>query len=424
MNILIIGNSAASTAAIEAIRKYDRQSSIVQLSDEQHPLYSRCLLSYYLSDTISKKALQYRDEDFHKNMQVQLHAGKRAVKLDTNKQQVTCNDGSVFSFDKLLIATGSSAKLPDNIPKGIEGICVLRTIDNVEVIKTKVKQAKSAVVLGGGLIGMKAACALRECGLETKVVVRSNRVLSQMIDYETSKIITKRLLENKIEVLNETDVIEIQNQKNKLVAVKTDQGQTIPCELLIVAKGVQPNTELIQDTDIKKRQGIETNQFMQTNHENIFAAGDVAETFDITTEEYAVNALWTCAVQQGHLAGLNIIGKKKAYDGSIGMNSLNISGIPLISYGITSPKNESECQILILDKRESNIYKKIILKDHRIKGIILLGKIDNAGVLLSLIRQKTDVSSFEDEILSDQFNYAKLIGYGDPSVLEKYHTCS
>jgi nitrite reductase (NADH) large subunit len=420
MDILIIGSSAAGTAAVEAIRRFDRRSSIVQLSDEAHPLYSRCLLSYYLSDTISRDALQYRDEDFHKSMHVQLHTGKRAVRLDTKQQQVTCDDGSVFPFDKLLIATGSSAKLPGNIPKGIDGVCVLRTIDDVEIIKRKVKQARKVVVLGGGLIGMKAACALRECGLETKVVVRSNRVLSQMIDEEASQIIRRRLLENKIEVLTETDVVEIETQKSNLTAVKTDQGETIPCELLIVAKGVQPNTELIQDTNIKKRLGIETNPFMQTNHENIFAAGDVAETLDITTEEYAVNAMWTCAVQQGQLAGLNMVGRREAYDGAVGMNSLNISGIPLISYGITYPKDTARYQMLVQDRRESNVYRKIILEDHRIKGIILLGKIEKAGVLLSLIQQRADVSSFEDELLSDQFSYATLVGYGGASVIEKY----
>jgi NAD(P)H-nitrite reductase large subunit len=420
MNILIIGSSAAGTAAVEAIRRFDRHSSIVQLSEEAHPLYSRCLLSYYLSDTISREALQYRDDDFHKSLHVQLHTGKRAVRLDTKQQQVTCDDGSMFPFDKLLIATGSSAKLPGNIPKGIDGVCVLRTIDDVEIIKRKVKQARNAVVLGGGLIGMKAACGLSECGLETKVVVRSNRVLSQMIDDAASEIITKQLLKHKIEVLTETDVSEVQSRKSTLVAVKTDHGQMLPCELLIVAKGVQPNTELVCDTDITVRRGIETNPFMQTNHENIFAAGDVAETLDITTEEYAVNAMWTCAVQQGQLAGLNMIGRRNAYDGAVGMNSLNFGGIPLISYGITYPKDAARYQMLVQDRRESNVYRKIILENHRIKGIILLGKIEKAGVLLSLIQQRTDVSSFENELLGDQFSYATLVGYGGASVIEKY----
>lgn len=421
MNILIIGNSAAGTAAIEAIRKHDWQSSIVQLSDERHPLYSRCLLSYYLSDAISRQGLQYRDEDFHKSMRVQLHAGKRAVQLDTNLQQVTCDDRSVYPFDRLLIATGSSAKLPPNIPRGIDGVCVLRTVDDVEAIKRRVKQAKCAVVLGGGLIGMKAACALSECGLETKVLVRSNRVLSQMIDEEASQIITAKLLKDKIEVLTGTDVLEIQSVNNRLAGVVIDQGERIPCDLLIVAKGVEPNTELIADTDIKKRWGIETNQFMQTNQGNIFAAGDVAETFDITTEEYTVNALWTCAVQQGHFAGLNMIGRIEAYDGAVGMNSLNVAGISLISYGITHPKDRY--QTLVLERRESSVYKKIILDDHRIKGIMLLGMIENAGVLLSLMQRRMDVSSFENELLSDQFNYAKLIGRGGRSFIEKYQMC-
>jgi len=152
----------------------------------------------------------------------------------------------------------------------------------------------------------------------------------------------------------------------------------IPCELLILAKGVHPNTELIQDTDIRKRQGIETDPYMQTSHENIFAAGDVAEAFDITTEEHAINALWTCAVQQGRIAGLNIIGEQEAYDGAVGMNSLDICNSPLISYGITSPKDGSRYQMLVYEQPANNVYKKIVLKDHRIKGIILLGRIDNA----------------------------------------------
>ena len=420
MNLLIVGNSAAGTAAIEAIRRHDGQSSIVQISDEPHSLYSRCLLSYYLAGTIPLHALQYRERDFHTTMRVQLHAGKRAVKLDPSRQEVRCDDGKVYPFDKLLIATGSSAKLPENIPAGIEGICVLRTIDDVEMIRKKVKHARNAVVLGGGLIGMKAACALRECGLETKVVVRSNRVLSQMIDEEASQILIERLRQNGIDVLKETDVAEIRTRENALVGVQTDQRQEFPCEILIVAKGVYPNTELIQGTDIKKRRGIETNPHMQTSSGNIFAAGDVAEAFDIATGEYAINALWTCAVQQGQIAGLNMIGRTTAYDGTVGMNSLDICNIPVISYGMTSPKETSQYQMLVRDRRGSNVYKKIILDDHRIKGIILIGRIDNAGVLLSLIRRQADVTAFEDELLDDQFNFGRLVCHGDPSAIAQY----
>jgi NAD(P)H-nitrite reductase large subunit len=241
-----------------------------------------------------------------------------------------------------------------------------------------------------------------------------------MIDEEASQILIERLRQNGIDVLKETDVAGIRTRENALVGVRTDQGQDFPCELLIVAKGVHPNIELIQGTDIKKRWGIETNPHMQTSCGNIFAAGDVAETFDIATGEYAINALWTCAVQQGQIAGLNMIGRTTVYDGTVGMNSLDICNTPVISYGITSPKETSQYQMLVRDRRGSNVYKKIILEDHRIKGIILIGRIDNAGVLLSLLRRQADVSAFEDELLDDQFDFGRLVGHGDPSVIAQY----
>lgn len=421
MKIIIIGNSAASTAAIEAIRKYDRKSSIVQLSDESYPLYSRCLLTYYLAGIINKKGLLYRKPDFHKKTNVDLNLGKRVVEVDPNRQRIACGDGSSYEYDKLLISTGSLAKIPPNIPKNIDGVFVLRTITHAQAIKKKIHKAKSAVILGGGLIAMRAAYALNRCRLKVTVIVRSNRILSQMIDYEAAQVVKKRLLETGIEVLEQTDVSEILTKDNKLVAIKTDNGKTISCEFLIVAKGVKPNIELIQNSDIAKRQGIITNPYMQTNYKNIFAAGDVAETFDLTTEDYALNALWTCAVEQGRAAGLNIIEKRAQYDGSLGMNSLNFFNIPLISFGITSPENETKYKILIDTQPERNIYKKIIIKNGCIKGLILVEKIDNAGVLLSLIKNKINVSSFENELLSDQFNFGKLLKYCAKPVLKKYY---
>ncbi|MCP5106628.1 MAG: NAD(P)/FAD-dependent oxidoreductase, partial [bacterium] len=347
-NIVIIGNSAAGTAAIESIRKHNHQCSITQLSDEAHPLYSRCLLSYYLAGSIHNETLLYREKDFHKNMDVKLHAhpGFRVVKLDTNQQQVICENGNRFDYHRLLIATGASAKLPADIPKGIDGIFVLRNLDDIEAIKKNLKNAKSAVVFGGGLIGVKAAVALSMCDLKTTVIVRSNRVLSQMIDYDAGQIISKQLQKNDIDVLRDTDISEVLTKDNRLTGIKTSQGEVIHCDLLVVAKGVTPNTGLIEQTGIEKEWGIKTDPHMQTTNENVFAAGDVAEAYDIAIEGHTVNALWTCAVQQGRVAGLNMIGRETAYNGAVGMNSLNVCDVSLISFGITSAKEGSQYRTL------------------------------------------------------------------------------
>jgi NAD(P)H-nitrite reductase large subunit len=424
MRIVIIGNSAAGTAAIEAIRQYDRRSSIVQLSDEAFPLYSRCLLSYYLAGAISQDMLLYREKDFHETRDVKLHsgAGFRAVDLDTERQQIRCDNGTTIDYDRLLICTGSSAKLPPNLPGDIAGIHVLRNIADAEKIREQSRNAGNAVVLGAGLIGIKAAMALNAGDIKTTIVARSNRILSQMIDAEASRIITGQLREKNIEVLLETDVSEAQSTNNKLTGVKTDDGRRIECRLLIAAKGVSPNTALIDSTSIERRWGIKTDQYMRTNQENIFAAGDAAEAFDIVLDDYTINALWTCAAEQGRIAGLNMVGKTTPYNGAVGMNSLNVCDVPLISFGITTPDDESTFRIRTVSRPEKNIYKKIVLgSDGRIKGIILVGKIENAGVLLSLVQRKIDVSAFEDELLSDRFNFGKLLKYRGESELKVHY---
>jgi NAD(P)H-nitrite reductase large subunit len=423
MRIVIVGNSAAGTAAIEAIRQHDRQCHILQLSDEEFPLYSRCLLSYYVAGAIVKERLLYRERNFHETHDVKLHAGLgfRAVNLDTARQQIGCDDGTAIDYDHLLICTGSSAKLPSSLPKGIEGIHVLRNIADAERIKEQLRNARSAIVLGAGLIGIKAAIALNASGIKTTIVARSNRILSQMIDAEAARIIAKQLHEKKIDILLGTDVSEVQSMGHKLMGVKTEDGRPIECQLLIAAKGVSPDTAWIDSTAIKKKWGIKTDQHMRTNLENIYAAGDVAEAFDIALDDYTINALWTCAVEQGRIAGLNMVGKATPYNGAIGMNSLNVCDVPLISFGITVPEDEARYRIQVLNQPERNKYKKIVVgNDRRIKGIILAGKIENAGVLLSLIQRKIDVSAFEEELLSDRFNFGKLLSYLSEEELKVY----
>ncbi len=424
MNIVIIGNSAAGTAAVEAIRHHDQTSSIVQLSDEGHPLYSRCLLSYYLAGTNTKESLLFREADFHHKMKVELHAGApfRVVALNTSKRLVTCANGQSFPYDRLLIATGAAAKLPDGIPNNVDGIFMLRTWDDAETLKARIPDIKQAIVLGGGLIGVKAAIALSTCGVKTTMLIRSNSVLSQMIDYNASRIISDQLMENNIQVLHQRDVKKVLSKKGRLTGVKTDRGEELECDLLIAAKGVKPNTQLVKGTAIVTKEGIRTNTYMQTDEENVYAAGDVAESFDITLEDYTVNALWTCAMQQGHVAGLNMIGQKTPYDGTIGMNALNVYNTSLISFGLTAPEDESKYKVLVLNQPDRRLYKKIVIgSDNRVKGMILLGRITNAGVLLSIIRRKMDVSQFAHELLSERFDFGKVLKYGGTPDLDRYY---
>ncbi|OVE79777.1 hypothetical protein BVY01_01540 [bacterium I07] len=420
MKLLIIGNSAASVGASEAFRKHDRVSEVTVVSDESFPVYSRCMLSYFLSNRIDESRLLFRPPDFHKDLNIQTVLGERIETVDTDRQQAVSRSDKVFDFDQLLIATGSSPKIPDSIPFDTKGVFVLRTLEDACGIKSYTDKTRNAIILGGGLVGMKAAFALQKRGLHVTVVVRSPHVLSQMIDYEAAQIVMERLAQNGIEVHTGSDIVGVKTRDGKLNSVRLNVELDLPCEMLIVAKGVQSNMGLIRDTAIEQHWGIMTDSTMRTSIENVYAAGDVAETMDIATGERSVNALWTCAIQQGRIAGLNMAGQAKQYDGSVGLNSINFPGVDLISFGVVKVKENSDYETVNVSRPETGIYKKLILKEGKIKGLILVNAIDNAGILLSLLSRKVDVNEFKEELLGDQFGYGKLIGHLGQDAVKQY----
>jgi nitrite reductase (NADH) large subunit len=424
MKYLIIGHSAAGVGALEAIRHIDPDSPITVISRENEPVYSRCLLSYYLADTLTREELLFRPSDFFRKLKAEIVLGQTAVSVDPNRKSVLCEDGTVYGYDKLLIATGSTAKIPDHLDAAIEGVSVLRTLADAVTIKERIERARHAVVLGGGLVGLKAAFGLRKAGLDVSVVVRSGHVLSQMIDKGGAEIVQKILVQNGIRPLTGSDVTKVISKAGSVETVEMEggaEGKLIqPCDILVVAKGVRSNTRLIEGTAIEKEWGIITDSNMSTSVTDIYAAGDVAETFDIALERRSGNALWTCAVQQGRIAGFNMAGVERHYDGSVSMNSINFPGVDLISFGVVRPEMNAGYEVIVDSRPESNIYKKIVLKENRIKGLILINRIDQAGVLLSLLGRKVDISDLKSVLLSDRFSYADVLRSGGDRELSRY----
>jgi NAD(P)H-nitrite reductase large subunit len=423
---VIVGNSAAGIGALESIRKHDRESSVTVISDEDYPTYSRCLLSYFLAGKIDETGLRFRPDDFYKKMGAEVILGQRVESVEPEKQRIVCQDDTRMDYDQLLIATGGTPKVPANISSEISGIFVLRTVADAIGIQNRIKPRGYAVVLGGGLVGMKVAFALNHRGMHVSVVVRSPHVLSQMVDSQAAQIVMSRLREYGIDVFTGSDITEIENRNGEVLGVHIDQGskssgpQKAPCDILVVAKGVAPNMGLVEDTPVERNLAIVTNARMQTTSEKIYAAGDVAETFDIAAEQRTVNALWTCAVQQGKIAGLNMIGEARKYDGSVGMNSINFPGVDLISFGVIRPQDGEGYEVLVDSRPEIGVYKKLVLKDDRIKGLILVNRIDHAGILLSLLGRKVSIADLKDELLDDRFSYAKVLARGGHEEMLKY----
>ena len=407
MQYIIIGSSAAGISAVEAIRTKDKDSKIIVISDEKKPLYSRCLISYLLAGTIDEKKIWYRKSSFFKNNKVDALLGIKASEINIKKKEILLDNKEKVKFDKLLIATGASPKL-ENIP-GIDkkGVFPLRTIEHMIEIQAMLDKVKSVAVLGGGLIGLRAAYALKNRGKDVSVFVKSGSILSQIVDKGAASLMQKRIEEKGIKIFTGVAAKEITGDKS-VKGVALDNGSKHACELVIIGKGVSPNIELAKNSGIKTNWGILTNDSMETSIKNIFSAGDAAETNDIALEEKSINAIWPAACEQARIAGLNMAGEKETYEGSLAMNSIEFFGLPVISVGITRPKSTAYEEIVKKDAAK-NIYKKVVLKDGIIAGVVFVNSIENIGVIGALIKNKSDITGIKEIILEDYFNYGKII---------------
>lgn len=396
-NIIIIGNSASGIAAVESIRKVDKDAKVLVISHEDYPAYQRCNLSHYLSGEIAQTQLLYRQEEFYKEHNIDLILGKKVIKVEPRKNRIILDDTQKLEYDQLLIATGASAKFPDTPGIHKRGIFGFWGIKDAKEILGLLPVTKTICVLGGGLIGLEVASGFKKIGMEVKLIVKSEQLLSQVVDKTAADILQRHLESNGLEILLGLEVVEFLGNGD-LKAIKLNSGKVIGCELVIVAKGISPNIGIVKDTEIKVNAGIIVDKFFRTSVENIFASGDCAEAFDFIWERHRLNSSWANAVEQGSLAGKNLVGENLAYPGSMRMHSLEFFGLPIVSMGMI--KEDEEVEVLSKFDEQNKVYKKLILKNNFINGAILLGNTENSSAYLELIKTRQDVTSLKEELFS------------------------
>ncbi|HIE44500.1 MAG TPA: NAD(P)/FAD-dependent oxidoreductase, partial [Candidatus Omnitrophica bacterium] len=223
-----------------------------------------------------------------------------------------------------------------------------------------------------------------------------------------SIILESALRKQNCSIIKENTIARVKGKGGKLREVMLKTGKLIPTNLLIIAVGVKPNLDLLEDTPIKYEQGILVDDFMQTNVRNIYAAGDAAQGKDFLLQKKSLLPIWPVAARQGKVAGFNMAGREKKYEGLFIMNSVELAGIPTISFGITNPPESHNYEILLRKNEGENFYRKLVLRNNRIVGGIFLGKIERAGIFSGLIKNEVNVSSFKNELLSDQFGLLVL----------------
>jgi NAD(P)H-nitrite reductase large subunit len=409
---VIIGGSAGGIGAIEAIREVDPAGTLTVISEEKIPQYSRPMISEYVSRDATVDMMKYRDDQFWKNNNVNVLNRRRAIKIDFTKKLVELDSGDKIDYEKLLIATGGKPFVPRMEGEKKDGVFTFTELSSAEALEAKVAQSKRAVVIGGGLIGVSASEALLKRGIKVTLVELKDNILSLILDKTASEIAETVLKKSGVTIITGQTVQQIQGKQDDPSAVggvvMTD-GTEIPCDLVVVAIGVIPRTELVKDTSLKLNRGIIVDKFMRTNLPDVYACGDVAEAHDFLINENRLLPLWPLAYNGGRVAGYNMAGSKNVeYEGGTVMSSLKYFELPIIAVGNINPQDTSRFEILVELKPEKPIYKKILLKDNKILGFIFLGEIEKAGILFRLLKNHVDINEIKDILLSEDFGIVSL----------------
>jgi NAD(P)H-nitrite reductase large subunit len=402
---LIIGNSAGGIGAAEAIRETDKKNSITIVSDEPYPAYSRPLISEYLACERTAEEMLFRPADFYSRNNIDLMPGKSVKSLDFPRRLVELDSGEKITWKKLLLATGGVPIIPKMKGVNKKGVFKFLTLDNAKAIDKFLKDYSRAVVIGGGLIGVSVSEALTKRGVSVTIIEMKDRVLNTILDERASAIAEEMLTEAGIRVIVNNTVSEVIGE-NTVEGVVLDSGETIPCDLVVIAIGVLPRTGLVQGTKIKVNRGIVVDRYMATSFPDVYSCGDVAEAYDFVLDTNRLTPIWPNAYIGGRVAGSNMAGAKKEYLGGTAMNSVNYFGLHVTTAGIVNPPDVNNYEVIT--RNQDGIYQKVMLSDGLIVGMVFVKDIEKSGMIFGLMRDKVNVSDFKDALLADDFGLACL----------------
>ncbi|MFC1928602.1 NAD(P)/FAD-dependent oxidoreductase [Chloroflexota bacterium] len=406
---LIIGNSAGGIGAAEAIREVDEVGTMAIISDEPYPTYSRPLISEYLAERCPLERMLFRPSSFYEKNSVEAILGQRVKQLNIKAHMVKLEDGRRITWEKLLLATGGSPIVPKIEGIGLEGVFTFTTIDDAETISRfldRFGRKVKTVVIGGGLIGVSVTEALVKRGIEVTIIEMKERILNTILDEEASASVETVLSEAGVEIITGNIVYKVNGHlPGEATGVTLDDGQPLPCEMVVVAIGVRPRTELASNAGIKTNRGIVVDRQMSTSNHYVYACGDAAEAYDFVYGENRLTPIWPNAYLGGRVAGFNMAGVPTEYQGGTAMNSMKYFGVSIVSAGMVTPPDDS---YEVISNKCGHTYKKVVLKDGLVVGMVFSGDIEKSGIVYNLMKDRINVEPFKQALVADDFGLASL----------------
>lgn len=399
MHHVIIGAGPAGIIAAETIRKVDPSSSATIIGEETEAPYSRMALPYYLREKIGEEGTFLRKTESHyadKGIDI---IQDRVCAVNTDNKTLSLKNGDDVSFDKLLIATGSYPVRPPIPGLDLPGIHSCWTLEDGRNIIKRAQPGSNVILMGAGFIGciILEALALRKVNLT--VIEMEDRMVPRMMNQISGNLIKQWCIDKGVAVHTSTRVEAIEEGADDRLKLKLDNGEVLDADLIISATGVRSNIEFLEGSHIETEFGILVNNRLQSNHPDVYAAGDVCQGKDFSTGEYSVQAIQPTAADHGRIAAMNMIGKDTIHQGSINLNVLDTMGLISSSYGLWMGVDGGDSAEL--NDPDRYHYISLQFEDDVLVGAQSLGLTQHVGVLRGLIQSRRKLGKWKQRLIKD-----------------------
>lgn len=400
MKIIIVGNGLAGTLAAKTVRELNQDVDIDIFGEENYAYYPRPNLIEFLAGRLPYEKLFAFPENWNVRQRIGVHLGQRVVKLRPDDRTVESASGETFPYDALLLASGARVGVPPLTGSGLKGVFVLRTLDDALAILDHLRTHAHVAVLGGGLLGLEIARAIRGRGAEVCVVEFFDRLLPRQLDPAAAAILKGQIEKTGISVRLGAVSREILGE-GEARGLRFEAGDELVADAVVVAAGVKPEVALAKEAGLTVERGIVVDDRLRTSRPEIFAAGDVAE------HQGRVYGIIPASFEQARAAGHNMLGTDMPYSGTAPSNTLKVAGLYVTSAGEVNPEGRGH-EVLVRSVPEQGLYKKIVLKEGRLVGAIWMGTKKGASEVGRLVALKKDVESRKGDLLEDTFDFAEM----------------
>jgi len=387
--LVVVGNGMAGMACVEQILKHGPKFQITVFGDETHVNYNRVMLSSVLAGEKSADDIVIHTREWYARNEIDLRVGVRIVDVDPVQAFVTGDDGSTTSYDKLLLATGSSAWMPPIAGLDKDGVFAFRTLDDTRALLARATPQTKAVVIGGGLLGLEAARGLQVHGCQVSVVHLMATLMERQLDPPGGQYLLTKMEQLGVRVLLGRSTRAIVG-KTRVEAVEFSDGECIEADLVVVAAGIRPNAELGRKAGVTVKRGIVVNDYMETSSPDVFAVGECVEHRGVCY------GLVAPLYEQGKVLAATITGHRgPTYTGTVQAATLKIMGVDVFSAGDWANAPDH----VRFEDPGQGCYRRVAIKDGKLAGVILVGDTSDSHRYLDWLRTGTELGAQRRELL-------------------------